>query len=61
MKAFSITLAVTTSEEGMHGLGEHIYDLSAEDVTIALKVSTTHIRKLNFTRTEVLDLIASAC
>ena len=44
MKVMSIAFAVVTSEEVMHGLGKHIDELSAEDATIALKVSFTQFQ-----------------
>ncbi|KAF3008694.1 hypothetical protein E8E13_009437 [Curvularia kusanoi] len=34
----SIGLAVVTSEQVMHGLGQHMYELDADDITITLKM-----------------------
>ncbi|KAJ4994500.1 hypothetical protein SVAN01_00329 [Stagonosporopsis vannaccii] len=55
----SIGLAVITSEEVMHGLGKHVYDLSADDVTVALKMfwASLWVYNLALTTTKISILV----
>ncbi|KAH6618848.1 hypothetical protein C7974DRAFT_38158 [Boeremia exigua] len=57
--ALSIGLAVLTSEEVMHGLGEHVYDLSENDVIIALKMfwASLWVYNLALTMTKISILV----